>query len=294
MKSLRPIATLDTLSKAEFIRQFKQPEQPVKIQHLTDTWPARQKWSLDYFKAVAGDRIVPLYDSQPSKNRKHQHAPAAKMPLADYLDKLQAGENDLRLFFYNILQEVPELAADFDYPDIGLPFFRKLPVLFMGGTGAKVQMHYDIDLADIFLCHFGGQKKVMLFPPDQTPLMYKVPFSFSSLFDVNYRQPDTEKYPALQYLQGYETELNHGDILYIPPGWWHYIEYEELSFSMALRAFPRRPKHLAAMLKNLLWTRSVEGLMRKTIGQAWNDRNEKRAVQKTHRYLAQYLAKHPQ
>jgi hypothetical protein len=156
----------------------------------------------------------------------------------------------------------------------------------MGGTGAKVQMHYDIDLADIFLCHFGGKKKVMLFPPDQTPLMYKVPFSFSSLFDVNYRTPDIEKYPALQYLEGYETDLNHGEILYIPPGWWHYIEYEELSFSMALRAFPRRPKNLATMLKNLLWTRSIEGLMRKTVGQAWNDRNEKRAVQNTHRYLA--------
>jgi hypothetical protein len=288
MKSLRSITTVDTLSKNDFLTRFKRPEMPVKFEHLTDDWPARQKWSIDYFKDVAGDRIVPLYDSQPSKDRKHQHAPAAQMPLADYLDRLQAGENDLRLFFYNILQEVPELTRDFDYPDIGLPFFRKLPVLFMGGTGAKVQMHYDIDLADIFLCHFGGKKKVMLFPPDQTPLMYKVPFSFSSLFDVNYRTPDLEKYPALQYLEGYETELNHGDILYIPPGWWHYIEYEELSFSMALRAFPRRPKNLATMLKNLLWTRSIEGLMRKTVGQAWNDRNEKRAVQNTHRYLAKH------
>jgi hypothetical protein len=288
MKSLRSITTVDTLSKNDLLTRFKRPEMPVKFEHLTDDWPAREKWSIDYFKDVAGDRVVPLYDSQPSKDRKHQHAPAAQMPLTDYLDKLQAGENDLRLFFYNILQEVPELTRDFDYPDIGLPFFRKLPVLFMGGTGAKVQMHYDIDLADIFLCHFGGKKKVMLFPPDQTPLMYKVPFSFSSLFDVNYRTPDLEKYPALQYLEGYETELNHGDILYIPPGWWHYIEYEELSFSMALRAFPRRPKNLATMLKNLLWTRSIEGLMRKTVGQAWNDRNEKRAVQNTHRYLAKH------
>jgi ribosomal protein L16 Arg81 hydroxylase len=153
-----------------------------------------------------------------------------------------------------------------------LKFFTKLPVLFFGGNGAKVQMHFDIDLADILLCHFGGKKRVYLFAPEQKKYLYHVPYSFSALFDIDIEHPDYEKFPALQYLEGFVTELNHGDALYIPPGYWHYIVYEEISFSLSLRAFPRQPKALMTMFYNIIVIRNVEGLMRKLVGQAWNDR----------------------
>ena len=175
----------------------------------------------------------------------------------------------------------PELVKDFSYPDIGLPFFKKLPVLFAGGKGAKVQMHFDIDLADIFLCHFGGRKRVLLISPEQTRYMYKVPFLFSSLFDFD--NPDYKKYPALKFLQGEVVYLNHGDVLYIPPGYWHYIVYEDIGFSMSLRAFPRSAKNIFKMLRNIFLIRTVEGLMRKVIGQSWNDRNERLAIINTNK-----------
>lgn len=207
------------------------------------------------------------------------------MKLKDYIEMLRQGENKLRMFFYNIRTEAPMLLKDFTYPDIGLKFFDRLPVLFFGGKGAKVQMHFDIDWADILLCHFGGKKLVYLFPPEQTKYMYHVPFSFSSLFDIDYENPDYEKYPALHLLVGSVTELEHGDVLYIPPGFWHYIVYEEIGFSMALRAFPRGGRALLHMLYNLLVIRNIEGLMRKLVGQAWNDRNERKAVWRTEKNL---------
>lgn len=281
-----PTPYVKTITKKEFLRQYKKPARPVVLQELTCNWPAREKWSTNYFKSVAGDKLVPLYDSQPATDRKHQHAAATEMPLGDYLDRLHAGETDLRLFFFNLLGETPELAKDFDFPDIGLKLFRKLPVLFMGGKGAKVQMHFDIDWSDILLCHFGGKKRVLLIPPEQTRFMYHVPFSFSSLFDVDYDNPDYQKYPALQQLKGEVAELNHGDVLYIPPGYWHYIVYEEIGYSMALRAFPRTARNFARMLNNIVVVRTIEGLMRKLLGQRWNDRNEKRAVARTNRSFA--------
>lgn len=279
-----PIPRLDTVTKAEFLRDYKKPARPVVIESLTEDWPARQKWTLEYIQAVAGETLVPVYDSQRAKDNKHQHAPAAKMRLRDYFDRLRAGENDLRLFFFNLVAEVPALRNDFSFPDVGLKLFEKLPVLFMGGKGAKVQMHFDIDLADILLCHFGAKKRVLLIPPEQTRFMYHVPFSFSALFDVDFGNPDFAKYPALKHIRADYAELNHGDVLYIPPGYWHYITYDDISFSMSLRAFPRTPKNFAKMLNNLLVVRTVEGLMRKFIGQAWNDRNERRAVARTHRH----------
>lgn len=280
------VQRIGSIDPGEFLDHYKRPARPVVIENLTRDWPAREKWSMDYFKAVAGDVPVPLYDSQRSTGKKHQHAAAVTMPLAEYLDLLQAGENDLRMFFFNLLAETPVLARDFPFPEIGLKLFRKLPVLFMGGKGAKVQMHYDIDLADILLCHFGGRKRVMLISPEQTKNLYRVPFSFSSLFEIDYDNPDYERYPALRDVHAEVTELNHGDVLYIPPGYWHYITYEDISFSMALRAFPREPATLAKMLYNLVVIRSIEGLMRKLVGQPWNDRNERLAIVNTNKRMS--------
>lgn len=285
MVDLTRVEQIETIDRHTFQADYKKPARPVVIKHLNASWPARDKWTVDHLKERAGDVIVPLYDSQPSRDRKHQHAPAARMPLGEYMELLENGENDLRLFFFNFFNAIPGLTEDFDYPDLGLKFFRKLPVLFMAGKGSRVQLHFDIDLADIMLCHFGGPKRVMLFAPDQTPWLYRVPFSFSALFDARVDQPDYDKYPALRQVKGRVAELEHGDMLYIPPGYWHFVEYRDIGFSMSLRAFPRTPRNLSRMLYNLLVLRTVDGLMRKTMGQRWNDRNERRAVVRTNRHL---------
>ena len=278
MISLEKVDAVDDISPTDFMQKYKKNEIPVVIKNLTKSWPAREKWSLDYFEGLAGDLEVKLYDSKPSTDSKLQHAAETIMPLRDYFNLLRNGEKDLRMFFFQILKEVPSLKDDFKFPDIGLKFFEKLPVMFLAGKGAKVQMHYDIDNADIVLCHFGAKKKVMMFSPEQTKYIYHVPFSYSALFDVDFENPDYEKYPALSNLQGYEFELNHGDALYIPPGWWHYITYEDISYSIALRAFPRTAKNLLKMINNIVGIRTVEGVMRKLFGQKWNDRNARIAV----------------
>jgi hypothetical protein len=285
MIKLEPTPRIGSISKQDFIRNYKDKNVPVVLEQLTRDWPAREKWNLGYLGKVAGENRVPLYASRPARDRGHQHAPTATMKLQDYLDLLRDGENNLRMFFYNILSQAPELTRDFSYPDIGLKLFRKLPVLFMGGKGAKVQMHFDIDLADILLCHFGGRKRVYLFPPEQTKYLYRVPYSFSSLYHVDFENPNFEKYPALRYLEGTVSELTHGDVLYIPSGYWHYIVYEDTGFSMSLRAFPRKPEDIVRLVYNILVTRNIDGLMRKLVGQPWNDRNESRAVEITHKRL---------
>jgi hypothetical protein len=285
MLTLDPVETIEGINKKDFIHTYKNKNKPVVITKLTQDWPAREKWDIEYIQSVAGDNVVPLYDSKPSTDKKHQHAPETHMTLSSYIELLQKGENNLRMFFYNILAHAPQLTKDFTYPDLGLKLFKKLPVLFLAGKGARVQMHYDIDMADILLCHFGGKKRIMLFSEEQTKYIYRVPFSFSSLNSINYENPDYKTYPALKYLQGEVAELNHGDVIYIPSGYWHYIIYDDISFSMALRAFPRKPKAVFKLLNNLLVTRTIDGFMRKFIGQSWNERNEKSTVRKTHKHI---------
>lgn len=280
-----PVARVGAIDRREFQARFRRPRRPVVLAELTAGWPARARWSVDHLAAVAGGRDVPLYDSRPARGHEHQHAPSARMPIADFVARLHAGERDLRIFFLRVVDELPELVGDFDYPDLGLPFVRRLSVLFVGGAGARVQMHFDIDLADIVLCHFGGRKRVILFPPEATPYLYRVPFSFSALYGVDPEALDDPRFPALRRAHGLLADLRHGDALYVPPGWWHYVLYDELGLSLSLRAVPRSPYDLVAALYNLLVLRTVDGLMRRVLGQRWNDRNERCAVARTHARL---------
>lgn len=285
MVALSAVERIDKIDRQTFLTDYKRPARPVIIEQLCTTWPAHSRWTFDYLKERAGKVMVPLYDSQTARGYKHQHAPAVHLRLDEYMQRLEQGENELRLFFFNFFNSIPELSEDFEYPDLGLAWFRKLPVLFMGGKGSRVQLHFDIDLADILLCHFGGAKRVLLFSPEQTPWLYRVPFSFSALFDARVDRPDYERFPALRQVQGQVADLVHGEALYIPPGWWHFVEYREIGFSMSLRAFPRSPGRVLRMLNNLVVVRTADGLMRKIVGQAWNDRNERLAISRTHRRL---------
>lgn len=281
------VTRVSNVPHARFLQDYFQPAKPVVISDLMTDWPAKEKWSLDYLSGLAGDLKVPVYSSKPAVGKSHQHAAAQHLPLRDYVEMLKAGENDLRMFFYNILQNVPAMLEDFNYPDLGIKFFKRLPVLFVGGKGTQVQMHYDIDLANLILCHFGGRKTVLLFAPEQTPFLYKVPFSFSALHSVDFSNPDFERFPALRRARPMVAHLKHGDSLFIPSGYWHYIVYEDIGFSMTLRSMPTDIQSRLILLKNIFITRTIEGVMRKLRGQQWVDRNERLAVLRTHKYLAQ-------
>jgi len=280
-----PVERLASISKSEFVTNYVDSKKPVIVGDLMNDWPAFERWDLPYLADAGGEQKVPVYSSKPATGNQHQHAAERLMTLREYFALLEAGENDLRIFFYNILENVPSLLNDFDYPDLGIKFFKRLPVLFVGGKDARVQMHYDIDLANLLLCHFGGPKTVLLVPPEQTPYMYKVPYSFSALHEVDFSQPDFDKYPALSKLDAYVAELKHGDALFIPSGFWHYIVYQDIGFSMTLRSMPTSFAARMSLLKNIFLTRTIEGTMRKLRGQKWNDRNERLAIEKTHASL---------
>ena len=285
MPTLTETARATAISKDAFERDYRIPGKPVVLESLTHGWRARDEWSADYLKRVVGHARVPLYESRASTEHRHQHAAAAEMPLGEYLDLLARGENDLRVFFLDVRKYLPELVPDFHFPNLGLELMTRLPVLFVGGRGSRVQMHFDVDLAHVLLCHFGGKKRVMLFAPDQTPYLYRVPFSFSTLFNVRPDAPDYERYPALRHARGEIAELAHGDALYIPPGYWHYVLYDDIGFSLSMRAPPRTPRRLAAVVYNIAVVRNAEALMRKVLGRRWLDRNERLAVERTHRRL---------
>ena len=283
---LEEVPRVGNISKESFLNDYFRPQKPVVIKGAIEKWPAYTKWNLDYMREVAGSKIVPLYDDRPVDHRDGFNEPHARMPMTDYIDLLKSKPTRYRIFLWNILKEVPQLQSDFKYPDFGLRLMKALPMLFFGGRDSYTFMHYDIDLANIFHFHFEGEKEILLFPQTENRVLYKVPHSLIAHEGIDFSAPDFEAWPALKYARGFKTYLSHGDVLYMPEGYWHYMRYLTPGFSMSLRAIARNPRNLSKAFYNLLIMRSYDNLMRRWKGQSWIDWKNQQAIERTHKGIS--------
>lgn len=266
MLALQPVDKRSGLTREIFAEEYLKPGKPVVFTDLIDSWPAKSKWSIEFFKNKYGHLEVPVVSNNYSKPGKGYMTPDMVIPLCEYLDKLTGGPTDLRLFLYNIFRHAPELTQDFEIPTIMDGFIKEFPFMFFGGEGSKVALHFDIDLSHVFLNQFHGRKRVVLFSPEQSKYIYQHPFTVASYIDVN--NPDYEKFPALQKVQGYETMLNPGETVFMPSGYWHYIEYTDGGYSMSLRSnesYARRAKGLWNIARHYV----VDKGLNKIMGDDW-------------------------
>jgi len=119
------IPRVKSISKEDFVQHYLKPQIPVIIEEFDGNWPAHSKWSLDYIKEMAGDKIVPLYDDRPVHHDDGFNEPHAEMKMSDYIDLLKSEPTKFRIFLWNVLKEAPKLQNDFGYPDFGIRLFRR-------------------------------------------------------------------------------------------------------------------------------------------------------------------------
>jgi hypothetical protein len=266
MLELQPIERRTGLTREAFAEEYLKPLRPVVFTDLMADWPASKKWSVAYFKENYGDLMVPVVSSNFSKPGKGYLAADRNIPFREYLELMESGPSDLRIFAWNIFWKVPELREDFRIPTIMDGFVDELPFLFFGCEGSKVTLHYDVDMSHVFLNQIHGRKRVVLFSPDQSRHLYHLPFTVSS--HVNILQPDYDRYPALSYVKGAEVMLEPGETLFIPRGYWHNIEYTDGGYSISLRSFDSvfvKVQGIASITKNY----AVDRLMNRILGQGW-------------------------
>lgn len=78
-----------------------------------------------------------------------------------------------------------------------------------------------------------GSKAVRLFAPSQSPYLYAHEGLLNNNSRVNVQKPDLEKFPLFAQAKSQRCVLKEGEMLYIPPLWWHHIESLETSFSVS-------------------------------------------------------------
>ncbi len=259
---------------------------------LSKSWPAFEKWTWDYFKSLVGDKTVGVYNNERAGAKTLVNGADDYITFGKYLDMIQEGPVQLRIFLFNIFQHAPQLVKDFNWPDSLIKgFLKKYPMLFVGGAGSIAHMHYDIDLSHILHTQFIGRKRVLLLENSQSDFIYRMPMTVESAASfVNWsEQLDEQRYPALRYAKAYTTVLEHGDSMFMPSGYWHHMEYLDGGFAMSLRALDQSIGGKLNGLYHIAGLRSMNNLLIKMAPEWWyhykrrvaNERAE-RAMRKIH------------
>lgn len=278
---LKPIDVVEDISKEDFYEKYLKPRRPVVIRNMAKKWPAYQKWTMEYMKEVVGDVEVPLYDSSKADPSAPINASAAKMKFGDYIDLIQREPTDLRIFLFDPIKYAPKLLEDYISPkDLMGGFLDKYPNMFFGGKGSVTFLHFDIDMAHIFHTHFNGRKHILLFDYKWKERLYQIPYATYALEDYDIENPDFTKFPALDGVEGIECFLEHGDTLFMPTGWWHWMKYLDGSFSISLRAWDKSWAVKAHSLWNLTVQRKFDDIMKSNFKKNYMDWKEKMAIKR--------------
>lgn len=273
---LLPVDKVSSIDQKQFYDSYFKPLKPVVIIDMAKSWPANQKWTADFFKEQHGDKQVKVYDGSFVAAGKNYMGKAKTILLKDYVDIVMTTSQDLRMFLYNIKSEIPELVNDIKFPSLIDGLSKSFVFMFFGCKGSVTQMHFDIDMSHVLHTAISGRKTVYLFPYEQSVNLYRYPFTCRSYVDVE--KPDYEKYPKLKQAKGYKVQLQAGETLYLPSGYWHHFVYDDASCSISLRCSSKTLVGKLSGIYNLLIMQTVDRLMNLIMPQAWFNWKEQHAL----------------
>jgi len=254
-----------------FIKEFYSKEEPCILNDFSENWDCLIKWNYSFFQRTY-PKLEIKYNIIPDGEKKSQLSPpfAGNMLFFDFITILKSDKKSKkRLFKFNLLQKCNELNADFSLDEKWVKgFYIWWKMLFFGAKGSTVRLHYDIDFCANFLTQLEGTKTIWLFPPEQTKYLYKYPFSVHSA--VDFKNPDYKKYPLFKKAKAGRFVINKGQTLFIPPGWWHYIEYTSSGYGLSVKSFPNKMEYLIKGLYNLIVILPIDSLLHSIIPAFWH------------------------
>lgn len=160
-----------------------------------------------------------------------RNTPMLSAPLEEFgrrLERAHVGADDEVLYLQSRAVEwMGPLAAELRRLASTLQLATGRANLWVGSGGQVVNLHHDDKLN--FICVLEGVKRVALFPPEACGDLYPGPLDSSLGAPASYvrlLRPDPAQFPrfsrALQHAQ--LAVLEGGDILCLPPFWWHHVE----------------------------------------------------------------------
>jgi lysine-specific demethylase 8 len=243
------IESIEQPTLGEFRTRYVDRERPVVLRGAIREWPLFRTWTPEYLKSVLGARPVKVarspdggeyFDPETGVDYVRDFI----LPFDQFVDRVFAKDSTEKLYLLQAsLTEFPELAGEVVAPD-----YPPRPILFqnlwIGSGGNITRCHYDMQ--DNLLAQVVGRKRVTLFPSRDLWRMYpRSPFGNKSNFSrVDVERPDFGRFPRFRDVPALETQLEPGDMLYIPIHWFHHVVSVDASVSLNYWWQPRRRQSL--------------------------------------------------
>ncbi|HWZ36659.1 MAG TPA: cupin-like domain-containing protein, partial [Mucilaginibacter sp.] len=106
------------------------------------------------------------------------------------------------------------------------------------------------------------------------------------LEDYDVANPDVQKFPALNGIEGIEVFLEHGDTLFMPTGYWHWMKYLDGGYSLSLRAWDASPTRKIASVYNLAVKGAFDSVLKMAFKSDYATFREKLAIKRADKALA--------
>nr|VZI20842.1 unnamed protein product [Spirometra erinaceieuropaei] len=234
-------------SPSEFMRILAQGV-PVIITGAMKHWRALNPtnahyWSPSYWSKCAGRRTVPVeVGSAYTDDKWGQRLITVDcflerfiLPGLEQKDQQPSGY----LAQHQLFLQITELADDVDIPEycyVGGPTDSETTTIdsniWFGPAGTVSPLHHDSDRSNV-LCQVIGKKYVKLYTADQTDLIYPHGDSMlSNTSQVDVVAPRLEEFPRFANASGFHGCIEAGEMLFIPPRCWHYLQSLSCSISL--------------------------------------------------------------
>ena len=225
------IERIDRPTPEEFKKNFFSCKKPVIITGKMENWKALSLWTPDYLNNAAGvDTEVnvsfsqnKIFNGDPEKGV----APwRRKMKFGDFMNLVlqhdELAEESYYLQQYPITT-FPKLIEDIENPEYFDPKLLVFRNFWVGSGGNISPLHYDI--SQNFHAQVKGRKRVLLFAPQQTDLLYPFPAhsKIPHISQIDIDRPDLQKFPKFQKTRCFECTIEPGEMLFIPVFWWHQV-----------------------------------------------------------------------
>ncbi|XP_059052366.1 bifunctional peptidase and arginyl-hydroxylase JMJD5 isoform X2 [Achroia grisella] len=231
----QPLDILDCPSMEHFYRDYILKDRPAILNNCINHWPALNKWKhISYFNKVAGSRTVPI-----ELGRVYTDSDWTQklMTVGEFINKhiYQSHGATGYLAQYQLFEHIPELRGDISEPEYCCFSDNDEAVDIMawfGPKGTVSALHHDPKRN--LLTQVVGEKHIFLFSPNDSEFLYPHDHELlNNTAQVDPREPDLEKYPKYTNATAYYCVLHPGQMLYIPPKWWHFVESLSISISVS-------------------------------------------------------------
>ena len=230
----------ERLSGDEFLQRYYRLNQPVIITGMLEHFEARTRWNLDYFAQRFAERVVEVQFGRNADDKYEMNSIAHKrqMTFGEYVELVRSAgaSNDFYMTANNDSRNREALKELWD--DIGaLPEYLdesrgRQGFFWFGPQGTITPFHHD--LTNNFMMQIVGRKKVRLMAPCESSRVYNHRHCFT---DVDAKNIDLNKFPAMAGVPVLECVLEPGEILFLPVGWWHHVEGLDMSVTIAVTNF---------------------------------------------------------